>query len=149
MFDAVISVSSHLSGSRGLGGDRIDPSRSVARTLPGHTRPQAVVPPWPPGLHGDRDGNCVLPGLPAHILGRVLETRVLGAAQGEAAVVTAVPTEGVVAAPELSSYLFIGRPTSGYQHYVETRQATDWKEDQRDDAHNHHGHDRDNLRVEE
>ena len=141
MFDAVISVSSHLSCSRGLGGDRIDPTRSVAGSLPGqpgHSRSQAGVTPGPPGLHRDRDGDRVLPGLPTHVLGRVLEAGVLGAAQGEAPVVATVPTEGVVATTELPSHLLIGRPAPGHQDYVETCQTTDWKEDQRDDAHHHH-----------
>ena len=139
MLDTVVSVSSHLSSSRCLGSNRVDPTRSVAGALPGqpaHTRHQAV--PSNSGLHRDRYGDCVLPGLPAHILGWVLETRVLGAAQGEAAVVTAVPTEGVVAPSELPSHLFIGRPASGHQDYVETCEAADWKEDERYDAHHHH-----------
>ena len=141
MFDPVVPVGSHLSSSRSLGSNGVDPTRSVTGTLlPGeaaHTRHE-TVPSAPSSLLGHRDGDRVLPRLPAHVLGGVLEAGVLRAAEGEAAVVAAVPTEGIVASTELPSDLFVGCPAPGHQHYVEACQAADWKEDQRYDAHHHH-----------
>ena len=141
MFDPVVPVGSHLSSSRSLGSNGVDPTRSVTGTLlPGeaaHTRHE-TVPSAPSSLLGHRDGDRVLPRLPAHVLGGVLEAGVLRAAEGEAAVVAAVPTEGVVAAPELPGHLLIGCPPPRHQDYVETSEAADGKEDQRDDAHHHH-----------
>ena len=103
MLDSVVPVGSHLSSCSSLGSDGVH-SWSLSTTLTSgtphtwHDLPRAV-------FHGDGHRHCVLPGLPTHVLGRVLEAGVLWSAQCEAAVGAAVPAEGVVPASELASHL--------------------------------------------
>ena len=71
--------------------------------------------------------------------------RILRAAEWEAAVIAAVPAEGIVAAPELAGDLLISGPAPGHKHDVEPGEAADGEEDQGYDAHDDHRHDRCHL----
>ena len=141
MLHSIVSVGPHLSRCRCLGCDGIH-SLSLSATLTSrtpHTRNRLSHTV----LHGDSHRYRVLSGLPAHVLGGVLETRVLGSTEGEAAVGAAVPAKRIVAASELACHLLVGGSPAGYQHDVEPCEAADREEDERYDAHDHHGHYRD------
>ena len=85
-------------------------------------------------------GHVVFPVLLAHVLGRVLETRVMRPAQGVTAIEATIFGERVVAASELAGDLFVGGPSSGHQHDVKSGQAEDGNEKQADDDHQDNGH---------
>ena len=73
---------------------------------------------------------------------------ILGPTQREAAIIAAIPAEGIVAAPELAGDLLVCRPAPGHQHNVEPGEAADGEEDQGYDAHDDHRHDSCHLEKE-